>query len=326
MTEVRNRYAELIEPGKFVLREETIDITEDEVLVKVQVCGICKYDLAYYKGVLGTFPGKLGHEPTGIVEQVGSRVTQFKPGDRVTGLYTEQLYQKGFATYAVGLPQYLIEVPDNVPLQHALGEPLKCVATILRAAPPEFGDNVLVMGCGFMGLLVLSAVSGRSPGMIIAADINEERLAIAKELGATVTLNPQQVDLVSEVKKLTHGHGTDVVFELTGDAEAVQLAAQTLRLHQARYVLGGWHGVPQRYNLRHWTHPGAIVLCPHPQFSLNPMDDLRRAMEALSRGVFPMDRLVTHRFKLDDIQAAFEMAEQGGVGYIKGIILPEVSR
>lgn len=321
MTVVRNRYAEVSEPGKFVFREEDIDITADEVLVRVEVCGICKYDLAYYKGVLGTFPGKLGHEPTGVVEQVGSRVTQFEPGDRVTGLYTEQLYQKGFATYAVGLPQYLIKVPDNVPLQHALGEPLKCVVTILRAAPLEFGDNVLVMGCGFMGLLVLTGVIGESPKMIIAADIDDERLAMARELGATVTLNPRKADLVSEVRELTGGRGTDVVFELTGNAEAVQLAAQTLRMHQARYVLGGWHGVPQRYNLRHWTHSGAIILCPHPQFSLNPMDDLRRAMEALSRGVFPMGRLVTHRFRLDDIQEAFEVAERGSKGYIKGIIL-----
>jgi len=322
MTRVLNRYAELVELGRFVLREETIDITDDQVLVRVKLCGVCKYDLAYYKGILGTFPGKLGHEPTGVVEQVGRNVTQFKPGDRVTGLYTQQPFQKGFATYAVGYPPYLIRVPDDVPLEHALGEPLKCISTILRSAPPEFGDYVLVMGCGFMGLLVLSGLVGRGPELIIAADIDDERLAMAKELGATAALNPQKVDFLGEVAKLTNGRGTDVVFELTGNPNGLQLAAQTLRLHRARYVLGGWHGVPHTYNLRNWTHPGAVILCPHPQFSLDPMDDLRRAMEGLARGVFPMDKLVTHRFRLDDIQAAFEMAERGDEGYIKGIILP----
>src|SRR4030042_4622850 len=105
MAKVRNRYSELVEPGKFVLKEETLDIADDQVLVKVQMCGICKYDLAYYRGILGTFPGKLGHEPTGIVEQVGRDVTQFRPGDRVTGVYTKQPFQKGFATYAVGYEQ-----------------------------------------------------------------------------------------------------------------------------------------------------------------------------------------------------------------------------
>jgi len=322
MTEVLSRYAELVAPGKFVLKEEKVDTADDQVLIRVKICGICKYDLAYYKGFLGTFPEQIGHEPTGIVEQVGRNVTQFKPGDRVTGLFTEQLYQKGFATYAIGYPQYLIKVPENVPLEHALGEPLKCVSTILRSAPPEFGDYVLVMGCGFMGLLVLSGLAGQGPEMIIAADINAERLAMAEELGATVTLNPQRVDFLSEVEKLTRGHGTDIVFELTGYPEPVQLAARTLRLHRAKFVLGGWHGTECTYNLRCWTHPGAIVLCPHPQFSLDPMDDLRRAMEGLERGVFPMDKLVTHQFRLDQIQEAFELAERGDAGYIKGIILP----
>jgi threonine dehydrogenase-like Zn-dependent dehydrogenase len=322
MIAVRNRYAELVRPGKFVLKEEWLEITDDQVLVRVHICGVCKYDLAYYRGILGTCPGKLGHEPTGIVEQVGRNVTQFKPGDRVTGLYAEQLYQKGFATYAAADPHYLIRVPDEVPLEHALGEPLKCISTILRSAPCEFGDYVLLMGCGFMGLLVLAGLMGQGLGMIIAVDIEDERLAMAKELGATVTLNPQKVDLVSEVRELTAGHGTDTVFELTGNPEAVQLAAQTMRLHQARYVLGGWHGTPQMYNLRHWTHPGAIILCPHPQFSLDPIDDLRRAMEGLARGIFPMEKLITHRYSLDDIQEAFEVADRGEAGYIKGIIVP----
>jgi len=322
VSKVISKYAELRAPGTFVLKEEQISITDDQVLVKVLVSGICKYDLSYYKGILGTFPRSIGHEPTGIVELVGQRVTQFKPGDRVTGLFTPGLYQKGFATYAVGYPQYLIKVPDNVPLEYALGEPLKCATTILRSAPPEFGDYVLVMGCGFMGLLVLSGLIGQGPEMIIAADINDDRLAIAAELGATVTLNPQRGDFEREVAKLTDGHGIDIVFELTGYPEPVQLAAHTLRPHRAKFVLGGWHGVPHTYNLRCWTHPGAIVLCPHPQFSLDPMDDLRRAMQGLARGIFPMDKLVTHRFALDDIQEAFELAERGGEGYIKGIVLP----
>ncbi|OGO04816.1 MAG: hypothetical protein A2Y73_02195 [Chloroflexi bacterium RBG_13_56_8] len=322
MTKVLNRYAELVALRKFAIREETIDINDDQVLVKVEVCGLCKYDLAYYQGILGTFPGKLGHEPTGIVEQVGRNVTQFKPGDRVTGMYTKQPFQKGFATYAVGYEPYLLKVPDEIPLEYAIGEPLKCISTILRAAPPEFGDYVLVMGCGFMGLLVLAGLVGQGPEMIIAADIDDDRLAMAKEMGATAVLNPQKVDFANEVSKLTNGRGTDVVFEVTGNPHAVQQAAQTLRLQRARYVLGGWHGVPQMYNLRLWTHPGAVILCPHPQFSLDPMDDMRRAIEGLARGIFPMDKLVTHRFALDDIQEAFEIAERGDDGYIKGIILP----
>jgi threonine dehydrogenase-like Zn-dependent dehydrogenase len=184
MTSVHSRYAELASKGTFVLKEEDVSINDDQVLVKVLVSGICQYDLSYYKGILGTFPRCIGHEPTGIVEQVWRHVQGFQPGDRVTGLFTEQLYMKGFAQYAVGYPQYLIHVPDNVPLEHALGEPLKCVSTILRAAPPEFGDYMLIMGCGFMGLAILAGLVGQGPALIVACDIHETRLALAKSLGA----------------------------------------------------------------------------------------------------------------------------------------------
>ncbi|MGC8786980.1 MAG: zinc-dependent alcohol dehydrogenase [Anaerolineae bacterium] len=323
MSKVHSKYAELLSPGKFMLKEEELEITDDQVLVKVLVSGICKYDLTYYKGILGTFPARIGHEPTGIVEQVGRNVRQFKPGDRVTGLYQKAgLYQKGFATYAVGDPESLVEVPGHVPLEHALGEPLKCVSTILRAASPEFGDYVLLIGCGFMGLLVLAGLVGQGPEMIIAADVSDRRLALAAELGAQVTLNPSKVDLEHEVARLTHRHGVDVAIELTGSPEPVEMAARTLRPGRAKFILAGWHGVPATYNLRCWTHPGAIVHCPHPAYSLDPMDDLRRAINGLARGIFPMERLITHRFTLDEIQKAFEVADKGGEDYIKGIILP----
>lgn len=320
--QVHSRYAELVELGKFALKEEDVSIDDDQVLVKVLVSGICQYDLSYYKGILGSVPRCIGHEPTGIVEAVGRKVTGFQPGDRVTGLYTEQLYMKGFAQYAVGFPQYLIHVPDNVPLEHALGEPLKCISTILRAAPPSFGDYVLVMGCGFMGLAILAGLVGRGPALIVAADINDRRLELAKSMGADVVLNTAQVDLLKEVAALTHGHGMDVVIEVTGRPEPVELAAKTLRMGRGKYVLAGWHGKPEAYNLRAWTHPGAEILCAHPSYSQDPMDDMRRAIEGLARGVFPMDKLVTHQFKLNEIQHAFEIAGTGAEEYIKGVVLP----
>jgi threonine dehydrogenase-like Zn-dependent dehydrogenase len=76
-------------------------------------------------------------------------VTGFEVGERVTGLFA---YLKAFATHGTARPDQLVKVPAHVPSEHALAEPLKCIATILRAAPPEFGDHVLVMGSGFMGL------------------------------------------------------------------------------------------------------------------------------------------------------------------------------
>jgi threonine dehydrogenase-like Zn-dependent dehydrogenase len=179
-----------------------------------------------------------------------------------------------------------------------------------------------VMGCGFMGLFVLAGLVGRGVASLIAVDVKEERLKLARELGATHALNAGDPDFLSRVQAITQGHGTDVVFEVAGHPEAVELAAKTLRRNRGRYVLAGWHGKPGTYTLRNWTTKGAIILSAHPNHSLDPGDDLRRAMDGLARGVFPMDKLVTHYFSLEKIQTAFETMTSGVDGYIKGVIIP----
>ena len=168
-----SRYAELIEPGRFALREEELSHTEDQLLVRITACGMCQYDGVFYKGIVGETPTRIGHEPVGLVAAVGANVQGFAPGDRVTGLFA---YLKAFAQYGVAEPEQLVKIPDHVPLELALGEPLKCIGTILRAAQPELGDHVLVMGCGFMGLLTLAGLVGRAPASLIAVDMQEERL------------------------------------------------------------------------------------------------------------------------------------------------------
>jgi threonine dehydrogenase-like Zn-dependent dehydrogenase len=312
-----SQYAELVELGKLELREEELSYGDDQLLVRLTHCGVCQYDGSYYKGYIGAPPVRLGHEPVGVVEAVGSNVKGFAPGDRVTGLFA---HLKSFATYAAADPAQVVMVPENVPSSLALGEPLKCIATILRASPPEYGDHVLVMGCGFMGLLVLSGLVGRGLASLIAVDLRPERLALAEEFGATHTLRGDDPDLLKKVRQITDSHGTDVVFEVTGVPQAVETAALTLRQGRGRYALAGWHGRAGTYTLRNWTTRGAVIISAHPAHSLDPMDDMRRAIDGLARGVFPMDRLITHRFPLADVQEAFEMMTRDADGYIKGVI------
>jgi len=181
---------------------------------------------------------------------------------------------------------------------------------------------VLVMGSGFMGLLLIAGLVGQGVATLIAADIREDRLQLAQEFGASHTLNSGDLDFLDKVREITGGHGTDVVFEVTSQAEPVELAAKTMRYGRGRYVLAGWHGTPGTYTLRNWTTRGAIILTPHPSFSIDPMEDMRRAIDGLARGVFPMDRLITHHFPLDEIQTAFEIAMTAADGYIKGVITP----
>jgi threonine dehydrogenase-like Zn-dependent dehydrogenase len=317
---VTSRYAELVKPGKLVIKEEKLAFDEDQILIRITHCGLCQYDGAYYQGFIGQPPLRLGHEPVGVVEAVGHNVRDFKPGDRVTGLFA---HLQAFATYGLAEPQQLVKVPDHIPSEQALAEPLKCISTILRTAPPEFGDHVLVIGCGFMGLLVVAGLVGRAPASLIAVDLRADRLKLATEIGATHVLNSEDPDFLDKVSEITLGHGTDVVFEVTGHPVAVELAAKTMRRGRARYALAGWHGRPGTYTLRNWTTKGATILSAHPAYSLDPWDDMRRAMAGLGRGVFPMGQLVTHRFLLDEIQLAFEMMIEGTDGYIKGVVVTE---
>lgn len=86
--------------------------------------------------------------------------------------------------------------------------------------------------------------------------------------------------------------------------------------------MGGYHGSRTTYNLDSWCRHGIEVHVPHANYSLDEMEDMQRAIDALCRGVFPMEKIITHRFKLDEIQTAFETALSKSQGYIKGIVVP----
>ncbi len=316
---VRSRYAELIDVGKIEIKEEFVDITEEQVLIQITHCGLCQYDGAYFQGIIGTPPLRLGHEPVGIVAAVGRKVKGVQEGERVTGLFA---HLSAFADYVRAEPHELMRVPEHIRSEHALVEPLKCIATIVRSAPPELGDHVLVMGCGFMGLLTLAGLAGKAPASLIAVDLLENRLQLAKELGATHTLNAKDADFQDAIQDITQGRGVDIAFEVTGNAVAAGLAARALRPHRAKYAFAGWYGKPAEYTLRNWTTKGAEIVTPHPKYSLDPADDMRRAMDALIRGVFPMEKVVTHAFPLENVQEGFDTMLSAREGYIKGVVTP----
>jgi len=315
---MRNRFAVLVAPEKFEIKKEDITCGNDQVLVKISACGICKWEMNHFEGKLGSFPQRIGHEPSGIVEEVGENVRNFEVGDRVTGLF-----YYGFSQYTLADPKYLVKIPEGIQTEYALGEPLKCVVTCARAASPKFGDYVLLFGCGFMGLLTLRCMKGNAPAEIIAVDLIDSRLRLAKDLGATTILNPAEKDVEKEVIDITDGRGVDIAIDATGKPEPVNLASKLVRVGRGKLILIGTQPYGGAfYDLSHWIDKSPIVLNPHPGYSLDPMGDLRRAMEGLKRGVFPMERLITHKFSLEEIEKAFIIARSSSQGYIKGIIVP----
>lgn len=314
---VRGRVAYLVGKNRFELREEDVPrLGERDLLVKVKACGICTGDIYSFLGypTWFTLPAALGHEPSGEVVEVGPRVSRFKPGDRVT-----VLGGPGYADYVVVEESYAEPIPPDVPFEHAIGEPLACAVNGVRLAAPSFGDTVAVVGTGFMGLLLVQALSRMHLDCLIAVDVREDRLRLAKEFGAGIAVNPRREDLDSLVAEL--GGGCDIVIEATGSPNGVDVATKLVR-RRGKLCIFSYHPLPVPVDLRTWDAKGLEVVMTNPNRAEDMRVNLRIAMKSLSRGVFKMEKLVTHRWPLAEIQKAFEYASSKPVDYIKGVIVP----
>ncbi len=311
---MRSTRAGLVEPRRFELIDVELAPGPGEVLVEVAACGICSSEIPVYTGDRPVdMPAFIGHEGSGVVAAVGAGVKGFAEGDRVTGAI-----RQAFATHAIGDADMLFKVPDNVDLAHALGEPLFCIVNIARAAAPQFGDHVAVVGCGQMGLLTIAALKNPGLGSLVAVDAIPERRQLALAAGAThVSLD----DPVSEMMDIS-GSGADIVVELVGKPGGLKLAADMLRRGRGRLVMGGYHQLDDVYNMRNFSYQGLIAHSAHPAYSPDMAADYRRGLAALARGVFPMDLVVTHRLPLDRVGEGFEMLRQHAPGYLKGVVVP----
>jgi threonine dehydrogenase-like Zn-dependent dehydrogenase len=320
----------IVAPRKFEIREiDTPQISDDEMLVKVEACGVCSSDMSGYIGTSTRFPypRRAGHEPAGTVAEVGKNVKGYKVGDRITGYFADDCY----AQYVVCNPADRIarghgsiieKVPDGIPIEHALGEPLMSLMSIARTATPEFGDYVFQIGCGFMGLGVIAGVAHAKLREYIVCDLDDSRLEMAKELGATVALNPDKVDVVAEVMKLTGDRGVDVAIEVVGHPPGIRMVGDVIKNNRAKIIMVGWHQAPDTYELFSWIKSPIIYSPQGIGMSTDYQSELTRAMWALEKGIYPMDKLVTHRYKLEDIDRAFQDNLNRVPGYIKGVIMP----
>jgi len=188
----------------------------------------------------------------------------------------------------------------------------------------KFGDYVFVAGCGFMGLLIIAGLASRGLNELIACDLVDNRLELARELGATVTLNPQEVNVVKEVESITNGQMCDVAIEGIGHPPGVKMTSQIIKDSPPPgvIILYGYHAVPDTYDLSMWGPKAPLIVSLHPPYSLDQMRDLEIAMRAAEKGVYPVKKLITHKFQLDDIKRGFEAARSRPEGYIKGIVTP----
>jgi L-iditol 2-dehydrogenase len=245
------------------------EIASDEVLVKVEACGICGSDVHGLDGSTGRRqpPLIMGHEASGVIAAVGPSVEGWSVGDRVTfdstiyrlddwytrrGRYNlsdgrmvlgvspgEYRRNGAFAEY-VAVPQHILyRLPERVGFVHAaMVEPLAVALHASRLTPMEVGDTAVVVGAGTIGLCLVQALRASGCGRIVAVDIEADRRDLAGRLGADAVLDPRAADVAEEVAKVTAGRGADAAFEAVGIAATVQTAIGAVRRGGAVTLLG----------------------------------------------------------------------------------------
>ncbi|HEY0388431.1 MAG TPA: zinc-binding dehydrogenase [Gaiellales bacterium] len=327
------RSAVLRAPRDFVI--EDIDVPEiapTEVLVRVVACGVCASELDMWTGDTDReFPIRVGHEPSGVVERVGSEVEGVLPGDPVALFATEY----GFSEYVAVDQRFVLQAGD-LPLELALAEPVACAVNAVDLAHVRLGDDVLIVGAGFMGALVLKLVLMQGPRHVIVADARREALERARALGATHAIDVTREDLVERVREICDRvpagihdagvdpldeTGVDVAFEITGAQAPLDVLGDAVRMSGKLVVVGYHQGGRRTIPLGQWNYKALQLVNAHFREIATIMRGMRVAMRLLSSGRLRLDDLVTHRFPLDQIADAFAVAHDKPEGFLKSTVL-----
>ncbi|MCF7808296.1 MAG: alcohol dehydrogenase catalytic domain-containing protein [Candidatus Marinimicrobia bacterium] len=306
-------------PRKFTIEDIDLPVlNDDEVLVRTKACGICSSELPQWKGTASgvEYPRLIGHEPSGVVEAVGREVTDYSAGDRVTA-WSEG---GGFAEYFKSKAKYLHPLKEETPFHEALGEPLACAVNGMLKASPEKGESVAIVGTGYMGLLMIQAFRAQGCDPVIAIDTREEMLSVALEHGAHFAINPQHNDLNKTLNKLLSNAKVDIGVEAAGLQETLDLTAGLVRMEGKLEIFGFHQGTPRSVDLGYWNWMAFDIINGHSRSDYKYMDGLRTAIELLENGDLNCSRLITHKFSLNDINAAFTEAEKKNPEFIKAVI------
>ena len=332
--------------GKMGFEERDIPTPKDnEVLVKLEYVGICGSDLHYYEtGAIGDYivkpPFVLGHEPGGVVVEVGSDVKHLKVGDRVAlepgktcghcefckqGKYNLCPDVVFFATppvdgvfqeYVAHEADLCFKLPENVStLEGALIEPLAVGFHAAIQGDAHLGQKAVVMGAGCIGLVSMMALKARGVSEVYVVDIMEKRLDKAMELGADGVINGAKEDVLEVVKQLTNGDGMDLVVETAG-TEITTRQAIHMAKKGANIVLVGYSKSGEM------TLPMSLVLDKELTFKtvfryrhIYPM-----AIEAVAAGKVNLKGIVTDIFTLDEAQKAMDYSVNNKADIVKAVI------
>jgi 2-desacetyl-2-hydroxyethyl bacteriochlorophyllide A dehydrogenase len=295
----------------------------------VAYCGVCGTDLHIFKGGMDkrvSIPQVIGHEMSGEIAEVGGKVQGWSVGDRVVvrplhpcgncpacragyahicynlkflGIDTPGAFQGSWTVPAHTLHRLPLDLPFD---RAALIEPVAVACHDVRLGEVKSAEEVVVIGGGPIGLLIALVASSLGARMLVS-EVNAFRLNLARELGLEA-VDPREVDLADLVGKRTGGAGADVVFEVSGSAAGAATMTQLVRTRGRIVVVAIFGEAPKvdlfRFFWRELRLRGARVYEP---------EDFDKAIALAASGALPLDRLISARQPLKDLQTVFEQIE-----------------
>jgi S-(hydroxymethyl)mycothiol dehydrogenase len=332
---------------------------EGEATVRIQACGVCHTDLHYREGGINDeFPFLLGHEAAGIVDAVGPGVTSVAPGDfvilnwrAVCGECRSCRRGRPWYCFSTHNATQKMTLEDGTPLSPALGIGAFADRTLVAAgqctkvdprARPEAvgllgcgvmaglgaamhtgevapGDSVAVFGCGGVGCAAVAGALLAGAQRVIAVDLDPRKLALARQFGATDTVDASTEDPVAAIQALTEGNGADVCIEAVGNPEVLRQAFYARDLAGTLVQVG----VPT---------PSMTMELPMIDFfgrggrlkpswygDCLPSRDFPLLVDLYLQGRLDLDRFVSETIALDDVEAAFHRMERGEV--LRSVVL-----
>lgn len=304
-------------------------INENQLLVKVAYTGMCHSE--WYPWSMAEAGTTFGHETVGVVAEVGRNVTGFKSGDRVTGLGGG-----GYKEYIVMEPSKTCHIPDNIDDLDAIVEPLACLLSAANKMPVGLlGDDIAVVGCGYMGLGAISLFKAMGYGDIVAVDFRREALDNAVKMGATETYTP---DGLPDYYKLDwkaigtpdltrDGHKTDIfgvgfnnVMEFAGTESALNLAGDMTCAH-GRLGIGGYHNDSLRtIDYKLWNFKAITSINCHERRIDYEAGLCKRCLELISKGIWNFKGVTNKVYSMEEFDQGNEDMVNHADGFIKGAV------
>lgn len=312
-----------------VIQVDEPRINDNQILVRVRYTGMCHSE--WYPWSVAKKGTVFGHETMGYVAEVGRNVKSFKVGDRVTGLGGG-----GYKEYIIMEPEKTMHIPDNILDEDAVVEPIGCLMSAgSRMMPELLGDEIAVVGCGYMGLGMISMFQTMGYGRIVGIDLRLEARENALKYGATEVFHPDELPEYRFLNWQTwykpdltrDGHKTDIfhigfqnVMEFSGTQSGLDLAGELACAH-ARVGIGGFHNESKRnVDFKLWNMKAFNLINCHERRIDLETEFCKRGLDLISKDIWKFKGLTTHIYSMEEFDRANYEMEAHTNNFIKGLV------